>query len=196
MSPGPDIFHLTNRTSTLKFHLYLELSLPFAYPLVVARPKLYPFDRLEAEWQAHWYLHFSCTCPCLFPPLHPSTKLEPSPLLRDEHKTFRTAGPGDAEFDATKPKYFVLDMFPYPSGAGLHVGHPEGYTATDIIGRYKRMQVCIHACNWSDLDICAIGYSWSIGMDEHHRDQHSLWERQWVSQPQSVHLNYASHIPV
>lgn len=41
--------------------------------------------------------------------------------------------------DFTKPKYYVLDMFPYPSGSGLHVGHPEGYTATDIIARYKRM---------------------------------------------------------
>lgn len=41
--------------------------------------------------------------------------------------------------DVTKPKYFVLDMFPYPSGTGLHIGHPEGYTATDIISRYKRM---------------------------------------------------------
>jgi hypothetical protein len=45
-----------------------------------------------------------------------------------EHKTFRT--PDFKDLDTTKPKYYVLDMFPYPSGAGLHVGHPEGYTAT------------------------------------------------------------------
>ena len=44
-----------------------------------------------------------------------------------------------AEIDLTKPKYYALDMFPYPSGDGLHVGHPEGYTATDILSRYKRM---------------------------------------------------------
>ena len=66
----------------------------------------------ESNWQAHWL----------------------------KNKTFRTAGPGDAEFDASKPKYYVLDMFPYPSGAGLHVGHPIGYIGTDIIARKKRMQ--------------------------------------------------------
>ena len=53
----------------------------------------------------------------------------------DDNKTFKTDG-----YDFDKPKYYVLDMFPYPSGQGLHVGHPEGYTATDIISRMKRMQ--------------------------------------------------------
>ena len=43
-----------------------------------------------------------------------------------------------AVMDKSKPKYYVLDMFPYPSSTGLHVGHPEGYTATDIVARYKR----------------------------------------------------------
>jgi leucyl-tRNA synthetase len=52
----------------------------------------------------------------------------------EENQTFRTTT------NAAKPKYYVLDMFPYPSGAGLHVGHPEGYTATDIVARYKRMK--------------------------------------------------------
>ena len=52
----------------------------------------------------------------------------------DTNRTFRTTT------DTKKPKYYVLDMFPYPSGAGLHVGHPEGYTATDIVSRYKRMK--------------------------------------------------------
>ena len=45
-----------------------------------------------------------------------------------------------AEIDPSKPKYYVLDMFPYPSGDGLHVGHPEGYTATDIVCRFERMR--------------------------------------------------------
>lgn len=52
----------------------------------------------------------------------------------DEHQTFKTSD------DTSKEKYYILDMFPYPSGAGLHIGHPEGYTATDILGRYKKMK--------------------------------------------------------
>ena len=46
----------------------------------------------------------------------------------------------EAQTDPTKPKYYVLDMFPYPSGAGLHVGHPLGYIASDIYSRYKRLR--------------------------------------------------------
>ena len=53
-----------------------------------------------------------------------------------ENKTFAALDPADA---GGMPKAYVLDMFPYPSGAGLHVGHPEGYTATDIYSRYLRM---------------------------------------------------------
>ena len=58
----------------------------------------------------------------------------------DERGTYRVPNPGDEGFDESRPPYYVLDMFPYPSGAGLHVGHPEGYTATDIVSRYKRMR--------------------------------------------------------
>ncbi|MHC4948276.1 MAG: leucine--tRNA ligase [Planctomycetota bacterium] len=67
-------------------------------------------DEIERRWQATWL----------------------------ERGTFEVPGPGDDGFDAGRPKYFCLDMFPYPSGAGLHVGHPEGYTATDIMSRYRR----------------------------------------------------------
>ena len=54
----------------------------------------------------------------------------------EDKKTFRTPD----QVDTSKPKYYILDMFPYPSGVGLHVGHPLGYIATDIVARYKRMQ--------------------------------------------------------
>ena len=53
----------------------------------------------------------------------------------DANQTFRTP-----DSDGGKPKYYILDMFPYPSGSGLHVGHPEGYTATDILARFQRMR--------------------------------------------------------
>ena len=53
----------------------------------------------------------------------------------EKNQTFKTD-----VWDFSKPKYYVLDMFPYPSGVGLHAGHPEGYTATDIVSRMKRMQ--------------------------------------------------------
>ena len=74
--------------------------------------KPYPFDQIEPKWQVIW----------------------------DERQIFHAPNSDEKNFDSRKPKFYVLDMFPYPSGAGLHVGHPEGYTATDIIARYKRMR--------------------------------------------------------
>jgi leucyl-tRNA synthetase len=72
---------------------------------------VYDPAQIETRWQAHW----------------------------EAQKTFQSSNPGDPGFDPKQPKYYVLDMFPYPSGAGLHVGHPMGYIGSDIVARRKRM---------------------------------------------------------
>jgi leucyl-tRNA synthetase/REP element-mobilizing transposase RayT len=99
--------------------------------------KPFPFREFEPMWQQRW----------------------------ESEKTFRTPGPGDEGFDPAKPKYYVLDMFPYPSGAGLHVGHPEGYTATDIIGRYKRMtgHNVLHPMGYDSFGLPAEQYAIKTG---------------------------------
>jgi len=82
-----------------------------------------------------------------------------------ESGIYRTPNPGEDGFDPSKPKFFVLDMFPYPSGAGLHVGHPEGYTATDILGRYKSMtgHRVLHPMGWDAFGLPAEQHAINTG---------------------------------
>lgn len=97
----------------------------------------YNFNEIEAKWQQYW----------------------------KENKTFKTTNPTPPSSAGSKPPFYVLDMFPYPSGAGLHVGHPLGYIASDIITRYKRHQGfnVLHPMGYDSFGLPAEQYAIQTG---------------------------------
>jgi leucyl-tRNA synthetase len=117
---------------------------------IMAGRRQYPFDLIEPKWQQHW----------------------------EQSQTFRAWNPGEVvptghpfasrhgqTAPEQLPKFYILDMFPYPSGAGLHVGHPEGYTATDILTRYKRARGLhvLHPMGWDAFGLPAEQYAIKTG---------------------------------
>src|SRR5213595_2422273 len=126
------------------------------------RRKPYPFDQIEPKWQAIW----------------------------EKQQVFHAPNPGEKGFNAAKPKFFILDMFPYPSGQGLHVGHPEGYTATDIVARYKRAKGfnVMHPMGWDAFGLPAEQYA--IKNNVHPRETTAKNIHRFRAQLQALGFSY------
>jgi leucyl-tRNA synthetase len=117
--------------------------------------KQYPFNLIEPKWQQFWEEQQS------FRAFNPGEVLPHGHPFAQRHQLEGKV----ADRKVLPPKFYVLDMFPYPSGAGLHVGHPEGYTATDILARYKRAAGLhvLHPMGWDAFGLPAEQYAIKTG---------------------------------
>ena len=129
---------------------------------MASQRKQFPFHDFEPKWQSQWLAT----------------------------RAFKAPNPGDPDFESAKPKFYVLDMFPYPSGEGLHVGHIEGYTATDIIARYKRMRGfnVLHPMGWDAFGLPAEQFAIKTGQHPRVTTERNI--ARFKEQLQSIGFSY------
>jgi leucyl-tRNA synthetase len=139
----------------------------------------YPFHLIEPKWQQFWGEQQTFRA------------FNPGEVLPDGHPFARRHNlSGRVAATQLPPKFYILDMFPYPSGAGLHVGHPEGYTATDILARYKRAQGfhVLHPMGWDAFGLPAEQYAIKTG--QHPRQTTEVNIATFKRQIQSLGFSY------